>query len=245
MTVRIAMWSGPRNISTAMMRAFSSRADTVVSDEPFYGAYLKTTGDPQPMVEEVIASMDCDWHSVARACTGPVPGGKPVWYQKQMAHHMVGPVGIDDLSGLSHAFLIRDPRRVVASYAQKRGEHRPDHLGIGRQREYFEREAVRLGHAPPVVDSADVLRDPQEALSALCAALGISWDPAMLSWPAGRHPRDGIWAGHWYDRVEASTRFEATEEGPLPDLDPDLQAIADACMDDYHYLSAFALGSLR
>lgn len=243
MTIRIAMWSGPRNISTAMMRSFSSRADTMVSDEPFYGAYLKATGDPQPMAAEVIADMDCDWHSVARACAGPVPGGKAVWYQKQMAHHMVGPVALDDLPGLTHAFLIRDPRRVVASYAEKRGDHRPEHLGIGRQRDYFEREADRLGRAPPVVDSADVLRDPEGTLSALCGALGISWDPAMLTWSAGRHPRDGIWASHWYDRVEASTGFDAAEEGPLPDLAPDLQAIADACMKDYVYLSAYALRS--
>lgn len=243
MTIRIAMWSGPRNISTAMMRSFSSRTDTVVSDEPFYGAYLKATGDPQPMADQVIADMDCDWHSVARACTGPVPGGKPVWYQKQMAHHMVGPVGLDELPGLTHAFLIRDPRRVVASYAEKRGDHRPEHLGIGRQRDYFERQADRLGHAPPVVDSADVLRDPEGTLTALCAALDIPWDPAMLSWPAGRHPRDGIWATHWYDRVDASTGFDIAEQGPLPDLAPGLQAIADACMEDYVHLSAFALRS--
>lgn len=237
------MWSGPRNISTAMMRSFSSRADTVVSDEPFYGAYLKETGDPQPMADAVIADMNCDWHSVASACLGPVPGGKPVWYQKQMAHHMVGPIGIDDLKGLTHAFLIRDPRRVAASYAEKRDGIRPEHLGINRQRDDFRREADRLGHAPPVVDSADVLRDPQGTLKALCAALGLDWDPAMLRWPAGRHPRDGIWASHWYDRVEASTCFDAAEEGPLPTLSSDLKAVADACMQAYEDLSAFALRS--
>jgi hypothetical protein len=241
MTVRIAMWSGPRNISTAMMRSFSSRADTVVSDEPFYGAYLKESGDPQPMAEGVIAEMNCDWHSVARSCLGPVPGGKAVWYQKQMAHHMVGPIGIDTLQGLTHAFLIRDPRRVAASYAEKRDLIRPEHLGINRQRDDFQREADRLGHAPPVVDSADVLRDPQGTLKALTTALGIGWDPAMLRWPAGRHHRDGIWGSHWYDRVEASTGFDAAEQGALPALSPDLQAVADACMTAYEELSAFAL----
>ncbi len=225
------------------MRSFSSRSDTVVSDEPFYGAFLEETGDPQPMADAVIADMDCDWHSVARACLGPVPEGKPVWYQKQMAHHMVGPVGFDDLDGLTHAFLIRDPRRVVASYADKRGEHGPEHLGINLQREWFAREADKLGHAPPVVDSADVLRDPEGTLKALTAALGIGWDPAMLHWPAGRHPRDGIWASHWYDRVEASTGFDVGGQGPLPDLSPDLRAIADACMNAYEEMSAFALRS--
>ena len=119
------MWSGPRNLSTALMRSFSSRADTVVSDEPFYGAYLKATGDPQPMADEVIAAMDTDWHSVARSITAAEPDGAPVSYQKHMAHHMVGPIGHDELPGLIHAFLIRDPARVVASYAAKRIAIRP------------------------------------------------------------------------------------------------------------------------
>ena len=141
------------------MRSFGSRRDTVVSDEPFYGAYLKATGDPQPMADEVMASMDCDWHSVARSMAGPCPTGAPIWYQKHMAHHMVGPVSHEDLPGLRHAFLIRDPARVVASYAAKRVAVRPEHLGVERQVEFFEREAQRLGHAPPVIDSADVLSD--------------------------------------------------------------------------------------
>ena len=241
MTRRIAMWSGPRNISTAMMRSFSSRSDTAVSDEPFYGAYLQHSGDPQPMADAVIADMDCDWHSVAAACRGPAPGSKPVWYQKQMAHHMVGPVGIDELPGLTHAFLIRDPRRVVASYAEKRDGVQPEHLGINRQRDDFARLADLTGRAPPVVDSADVLRDPAGTLERLCAALEIDWDPAMLRWHAGRHPDDGIWASHWYDRVEASTGFDVTEQGPLPDLPPDLAQIAADCMDAYSDLSAHAL----
>ncbi len=118
--IRIAMWSGPRNLSTAMMRSFGSRADSFVTDEPFYGAYLRQTGDPQPLMEQVIASMDCDWRSVARTLTGPNPAATPIWYQKHMAHHMVGPIAHHDLPGLRHAFLIRDPARVVASYAAKR-----------------------------------------------------------------------------------------------------------------------------
>ncbi len=238
-TKRIAMWCGPRNLSTAMMRSFGSRADTVVSDEPFYGAYLKATGDDQPMKDQVIASMDCDWHSVARALSGPAPA--PIWYQKHMAHHMEGPVSIADLPGHTHAFLIRDPARVVASYAAKRVQVRPEHLGVTRQRDYFDREADRLGHAPPVIDSADILRDPVATLAALCAAMGIAWDPAMLAWPPGRHATDGIWAAHWYAAVEASTGF-GPAEGAVPVLDAEGAAVAEACRGDYEYLRGFGIG---
>ncbi len=128
--IRIAMWSGPRNLSTAMMRSFGARADTLVSDEPFYGAYLKTTGDPQPMAEEIIADMECDWHAVAAAQNSTAPAGRAIWYQKHMPHHMVGPISILDFPDTRHAFLIRDPIRVAASYANKRTAIRPDHLGI-------------------------------------------------------------------------------------------------------------------
>ena len=234
--VRIAMWSGPRNLSTAMMRSFGSRVDTHVSDEPFYGAYLKETGDPQPMMDQVMASMDCDWHGVARMMTGPNPAETPIWYQKHMAHHMVGPIAHHDLPGLRHAFLIRDPVRVVASYAAKRVSVRPDHLGTDKQVEFFDREADRLGHAPPVIDSADILRDPPAMLQKLCAALGIDWDAAMLGWQAGIHDTDGIWASHWYDAVASSTGFGVPDK-PVPELASDEQAVADACRPGYDYLA--------
>jgi hypothetical protein len=230
------MWSGPRNLSTAMMRSFGSRADTVVSDEPFYGAYLKQTGDPQAMADQVIASMDCDWNSVAEKMSGPSPGGRPIWYQKHMAHHMVGPISYEDLPGLTHAFLVRDPARVVASYAAKRVAVRPEHLGVERQVEYFEREADRLGRAPPVIDSADVLRDPPVMLERLCLALAIAWDPAMLRWNPGIRPTDGIWASHWYDSVAASTGFGAPDERPV-ELGPESLRVAEACRPYYDRLA--------
>ncbi|HVK91720.1 MAG TPA: hypothetical protein VM468_10035 [Mycoplana sp.] len=236
MTIRIAMWSGPRNLSTAMMRSFGSRSDTFVSDEPFYGAYLKATGDLQPMADQVMASMDCDWASVARTMAGPCPTGAPIWYQKHMAHHMVGPIAHDDLPSLTHAFLIRDPARVVASYAAKRIAVRPDHLGVERQVDFFEREADRLGRAPPVVDSADILANPEGVLSRLCREIGIEWDPAMLLWQAGLRETDGIWASHWYDAVAASTGFGPPDQGQV-ELDDDAQRVADTCRPYYERLA--------
>ncbi|NUT00893.1 MAG: HAD family hydrolase [Sphingomonas sp.] len=230
------MWSGPRNLSTAMMRSFGSRADAFVSDEPFYGAYLKATGDPQPMANEIMESMDCDWHSVARTMTGACPAHRPIWYQKHMTHHMVGPIAHDDLPGLRHAFLIRDPARVVASYAAKRVAVRPEHLGCERQVEYFEREADRLGHAPPVMDSTDILRDPPEMLALLCKALGIAWDPAMLRWDMGIRETDGIWASHWYDAVAASTGFGPPDTKPV-ELDDEARRVAEACRPFYERLA--------
>ena len=238
MTIRIAMWSGPRNLSTALMRSFGARSDTVVSDEPFYGAYLKATGDGQPMKGEVIAAMDCDWHSVAATMSGPATA--PVWYQKHMTHHMTGPVGIADLSGHVHALLIRDPARVIASYAAKREAIVADHLGLRRQREYFDREADRLGHAPPVVDAADILRDPAGVLARLCAGVGIEWDPAMLNWEAGRRATDGVWASHWYGAVEASTGFGAVDERAV-ELPAEALPVLAECQPHYDYLARHKL----
>lgn len=238
--VRIAMWSGPRNLSTALMRSFGARPDTAVTDEPYYGAYLVETRDPQPMMDAVIASMDCGWQSITRTLSGPAPGNRPIWYQKHMAHHMEGPIGIEDLPGHRHAFLIRDPARVVASYAAKRVSVRPEHLGLARQRLWFDREANRIGRAPPVIDSADILKDPSASLAKLCEALGIAWTTTMLGWPSGRRDTDGIWASHWYQAVEASTGFWPAESS-VPVLDAAAAAVADACEGDFSYLKAFSL----
>nr|WP_137678408.1 HAD family hydrolase [Parerythrobacter lutipelagi] len=235
MTVRIAMWSGPRNISTAMMRSFGSRADCAVSDEPFYGAFLKDTGEAHPLAAGTIADMDCDWQSVLAAQSGEAPGGEAVWYQKHMPHHMVGPVTIGDMPDHRHAFLIRAPERVVASYQKKNELRRTEMLGFAQMRRYFEAEADRLGKAPPVVDSDDILADPSGILWELCIALGITWDPAMLKWQQGPLPEDGIWGSHWYDKVNRSTEF-GEPLGDLPELDGEYARVADECRADYEAL---------
>ena len=237
MTLRIAMWSGPRNLSTAMMRSFGGRADTFVSDEPFYGCFLKTTGADHPMREEVIAAMDCDWQSVMTSLRGDTPDGSPVWYQKHMWHHMAGPVGYDGFAGFTHAFLIREPERMIASYLRKRDTAAFDGFGMDRQAEFFDREADRLGRAPPVVDANDVLASPEGVLSKLCEALGIAWDSAMLSWAPGRRDTDGPWAPHWYGAVEKSTGFRAPESDSV-NLPDDARRLADRCRPYYEQLAA-------
>lgn len=244
MTIRIAMWSGPRNLSTAMMRSFGSRADCFVSDEPFYGCFLKASGADHPMRREVIAAMDCDWNSVLDDLRGKAPGDAPIWYQKHMWHHMTGPLGYEDFGGFAHAFLVREPDRMIASYLRKREVAEFADFGLERQAEFFDREADRLGHAPPVVDANDVLGDPEGLLSALCSALEIPWDEAMLSWEPGRRVTDGPWAPHWYGAVEKSTGFGPAETGrvELPDA---ARRLADRCRPYYERLARHRIEAAR
>lgn len=238
--IRIAMWSGPRNISTAMMRSFENRSDSAVSDEPFYSAYLYETGLDHPMRGEVIASQPNDWRNVVRRITGAPPEGKAVWYQKHMTHHMLPHYGLHWLSSFRNCFLIRDPAAVIASYAAKREGFSAQELGYERQVEIFNRECDRLGHVPPVLDAKDVLSDPKGALSALCAAIGIAFQDEMLAWPAGRRKTDGIWADHWYASVEASTGFAPYAEKEIV-IPPGMQSAYEDCMIPYQTMSKHRL----
>lgn len=240
--VRIAMWSGPRNISTAMMRAFGARADCAVTDEPFYAAYLVATGLIHPMRDEVVASQSTDWRKVAAELAGPSPGRKRVWYQKHMTHHMLPGFGRDWTDQTANAFLIRSPEAVLASYAQKRDDFTLDEIGLPAQAELFDRAAERLGRAPPVVEAQDVLADPRGTISALCSAVGIPFDLAMLSWAPGRRDTDGVWAPVWYQSVERSTGFgPMRREVGLDDLPDPLKPIAAAARPIYDRLLAHRL----
>jgi len=242
MSIRIAMWSGPRNISTAMMRSFENRSDTVVVDEPFYAAFLAETGADHPMRDEVLASQPTRWRDVANALSGPTPTGAAVWYQKHMTHHMLPDFGLDWANGCRNAFLIRAPEAVLASYTLKRENVTLADIGVERQRELFERESDRIGAAPPVIDSADVLADPRATLGKLCAAVGIEFSDRMLSWPAGKRDSDGVWAPAWYDKVERSTQF-APPRAPaeIKNVGDNLRRIADAARPHYERLAAFRL----
>jgi len=246
MTIRIAMWSGPRNVSTAMMRAFENRADCVVSDEPFYAAYLAATGLDHPMRAEVLQSQPTDWQDVATSLAGPLPqtadkAHAAIWYQKHMTHHMLPACGLEWVGSFRHAFLIRAPARVLNSYTAKREEVALSDIGLVRQVELFDRFANDIGAAPPVVDSDELLRNPEGVLCSLCNALSIPFDPAMLRWPKGRRASDGVWAPAWYGSVEQSTGFTGPAGSGLPPLPEHLQRIADAALPYYERLAAYRI----
>ncbi len=228
---RIAMWSGPRNISTAAMRAWENRTDTAVWDEPLYGHYLAETGIHHPMREDVIASTETDWRKVTAQLVGPVPGGKAIHYQKHMTHHLLDHIGRDWMDGVTNCFLIRDPAEVIASYAVKRDEVTLADIGVDSQAEIFDYVCRRTGKIPPVLDSRDVLTNPEAMLKLLCEAVGVPFDEHMLSWPAGRRDSDGVWGAHWYHAVEASTGFAPYK--PSQPLEGELAEMAEACRPQY------------
>src|SRR5207248_8652843 len=183
--IRIAMWSAPRNISTAMMRAWGNRPDTAVIDEPFYAYYLKATGKLHPGADEVIAVGAVDWRQVIAHLTGPVPSGKRVLFQKQMTHHLLPEIDREWLRTVTNCFLIRDPREVIASYIKKREAPALEDLGFLQQAEILDFVRTRTGSIPPIVDAKDVLENPERMLRLLCEGVGIEFSESMLSWPRG------------------------------------------------------------
>lgn len=207
--LRIAMWSGPRNISTAMMRAFENRDDCSVVDEPLYAHYLANTHSDHPGADEVIAQGETDWQRVVASLLGPLPDARPIWYQKHMSHHLLPHIGHDWIHRLTNVFLIRDPVEVVASYIKSRANVTAADIGLQQEAELFDEVAQRLGRAPPVIDAGEFLKAPEAHLRALCAWLGIPFSACMLSWPPGPRASDGVWAPHWYAAVWRSTGFEA------------------------------------
>ena len=239
-TVRIAMWSGPRNLSTALMRSFGNRPDCAVIDEPFYAAFLALSGQEHPMRQEILRQHETDWRKIAQDLAGTPPGGKRLYYQKHMTHHMLPAIGRDWMRACRHTFLIRHPARVLASYAAKREAVEFADIGFSEQAELFDEAAAIIGEAPPVVDADALLADPPTVLQRLCAALEIPFSDAMLSWPPGLRETDGVWAPHWYDAVRASTGFAPAR--PLPKLDdPHLRRLEEEALPIYWRLAENAL----
>ena len=238
--VRIAMWSGPRNISTAMMRAWGNRPDTFVIDEPFYAYYLRATGKQHPGADEIIASSDTDWASVVAQLTGPIPKARRIFFQKQMAHHLLPEVDREWLGAVTNCFLIRDPREVIASYIKKREEPALSDLGFIQQAEIFDFVRTRTSSIPPVIDAKDVLDNPERMLRLLCEAVGVEFGKSMLSWPPGLRETDGIWARHWYGEVAKTTSFQPyrPRSARVPAY---LQEIYDRCRECYECLHEYRL----
>ncbi|MBA2270556.1 MAG: HAD family hydrolase [Chthoniobacterales bacterium] len=238
--MRIAMWSGPRNISTAMMRAWENRPDTVVVDEPFYAHFLEQTRADHPGADEVIAHGETHWQTVVAQLTGNVPGGKRIYYQKQMTHHLLPHISRDWLGAVTNCFLIRDPRDAIASYTKKNHEPALEDLGFIEQAEIFNLVRARTGAIPPVIDAHDVLDNPARILSLLCEAVGVKFTPTMLSWPRGLRASDGIWAKHWYAEVESSSGFRKPTER-REDVPRQLQPVYAAARELYERLFAHRL----
>lgn len=241
-SLRIAMWSGPRNISTAMMRAWENREDTAVIDEPFYAHYLLATGVQHPGRDDVIAAQDNDAAEVAAMLTGPIPDDRPIWYQKHMTQHMLPDMPLDWLDRVSNCFLIREPTAVVASFTIQRPDAAAWELGFAQQAHLFDHVCDRLGTAPPVIDASDVLKNPAAVLGTLCARLGIVFSPRMLQWPRGPRASDGVWAPHWYAAVERSTGFAPWREHRVT-LSDFQHRLVEQCQLHYERLSLHRLAA--
>ena len=236
------MWSGPRNLSTTLMRSFGARADTACTDEPFYAAYLAATGIEHPMRDEVLAAHETDWAKVARALVpSRDPDAAPVHYQKHMTHHMVPAMPRDWMAEVRHVFLVRHPARVIVSFLKKTGFVSLDAIGLPQQTELFETARRLTGATPVVVDGDAILRAPAAALARVCAAVGIPEDPAMLRWDPGPRPEDGVWGRHWYDVVWRSSGF-GPPPGPLPEVPPEAQPVLAEALEPYRALCSHALG---
>jgi len=239
--VRIAMWSGPRNISTAMMRSWGNRADTFVCDEPFYAFYLRATGLAHPAAEEVIANGETDRRKVVDRLTGEVPNGKRIFYQKQMTHHLLPQIDRGWLAGVTNCFLIRDPAEVIVSYIKKNNDPTLEDIGFIQQAAIFDLVRAETGSIPPVVDAHDVLENPEGVLRLLCEAIGVEFSEAMLSWPPGLRETDGIWAKHWYGEVAKSTGFERPAQRAVEPVPERLRRVCEQAREGYERLHAHRL----
>jgi len=228
------MWSGPRNLSTAMMYAFGNRADFAVWDEPFYAPYLAATGADHPLRDAIVAAHETDPAKVAQRCLDTIPAQMPHFYMKHMPHHMIDGFPLDWATECINIHLIRHPARVIASYGAKRQEMTLEDIGFAQQAALYD----RFGGI--VIDSDDIRADPDRMLRKLCTVINLDFDPAMLHWTAGPRKADGIWAPHWYNAVHKSTGF-AGAEGPLPILDKAKSRLAAKAMPFFEQLSAVKL----
>jgi hypothetical protein len=238
--LRLAMWSGPRNISTAMMRSWGNRPDTIVCDEPLYAHYLSVTGRDHPGAAEVIQAGPADVDEAIRRLLTPLPPGKNIFYQKHMAHHLLPDMDRAWLKQFTNCFLLRDPKQVIPSYIKHVADPTLNDTGYPQQAELFELVRGWTGKTPPVIDARDVLENPRGILSRLCEAVGVPFTDAMLSWPPGLRPTDGIWAKYWYQEVQTTTSFQPYQEKNRP-VPPRLAELVHSCEQLYQELYSYRL----
>ena len=237
--MQLAMWSGPRNLSTAMMYAFASRSDFSAVDEPFYAAYLNLTGLQHPMRDQILQAQPQDPYQVVDTLLEPNPDDCPNVYHKHMTQHMIEAIPRDWMLKVTNVFLIRHPARVVASFAKKYPDPKIEDIGFHQQADLF-RYLIENGQKPIVINSADIRSNPEQKLRDLCGALGLAFDENMLKWTKGGQSCDGVWAPHWYGAVHNSTGFDAAE-GPLPILSGRLLELVDQSLKSYVELAQYSL----
>ena len=238
--MKVAMWSGPRNISTALMRSFENRTDTHVTDEPFYAYFLNESGEDHPARQEILRDQSSDWDTVSSELIGSIPNQKRVWHQKHMAHHIFKHSDLNWTKHVVNLFLIRDPKEVIISYQKRFPLIDHMQLGYNQQIKIIKTIAKTTGEHPIVINAKDVLKEPEKILKKLCAHLNIDFEDKMLNWPEGKRVSDGVWAPHWYSEVEKTTGFQAYSYHDVV-LDSKWRDIYDRCMVDYEVLNSHSL----
>ena len=236
--MRIACWSGPRNISTALMRSWSSRNDSFVSDEPFYAYYLKEQQLKHPMYKEIIQHYPNTYDDVVTSLLSEIPKDKKHWYQKHMAHHLIDLNNINWIKNFENCILIRHPKDVINSYVKKNTLNHIDELGYPQQYKIM-KYLDSIGKKFIVIDSNILLNNPKKILSQWCGSINLEFDISMLKWQKGNHPQDGIWWKHWYDNVITTTHFQKFSANQS-ELDKKYQSIYDEALDYYNKLYYFA-----
>ena len=236
--LNLAMWSGPRNLSTALMRSFGNREDVIeVIDEPFYASYLKESNKKHPMYKEVLDSHESNWKMVVKNCSRI--DGMGICYQKHMVQHILPSFKKKWILKFVNCFLIRETKEVISSFLKKWPEGDFEDFGFIDQINLFNYIKNETGMTPAVIDAADLRDSPETYLPRLCSKLDISWDPRMLQWDAGLKPYDGIWASHWYPSVKTSTGFiNKTQQKEFPNTVLNFAAMAE---DSYHELLTYKI----
>ena len=238
--MKIAMWSGPRNISTALMRSFENRKDTFVSDEPFYAYFLKESGEDHPARKEILNEQSSDWATVSKILTGDIPNKKPIWYQKHMAHHIFKYSDLTWIKNVTNLFLVRDPKEVIVSYQKRFPLTSHLQLGYNQQVQIAKTIADFTGDFPIVINAKDVLMNPKKVIMMICDMININFEVEMLSWPSGKRDSDGVWAPHWYSEVEKTTAFQPYSQKNVV-LDSKWKDIYNSCMTDYEFLNSCSI----